>query len=51
MLIADNLVRWQNLLNKRVKGDTFDFLDEGSIARLVRETLVAESWKRRPEAI
>jgi hypothetical protein len=45
----DNLVRWQNLLNKRVKGSTFDFLDDGTIAKLVRETLVAESWKRHRE--
>lgn len=46
----DNLVRWQNLLNKRVKGSTFDFLDVGTIARLVRDTLIAESWKRHREA-
>jgi hypothetical protein len=46
----DNLVRWQNVLNKRVKGTTFDFLDEGTIAKLVRETLIAESWKRHREA-
>ena len=45
-----NLVRWQNLLNKRVKGFTFDFLDRGHVAGLVRETLVTESWKRRQEA-
>jgi hypothetical protein len=45
----DNLVRWQNMLNKKVKGSTFDFLDEGTIARLVRETLIAESWKRHRE--
>jgi len=45
----DNLIRWQNVLNKRVKGTTFDFLDEGTVARLVRETLVAESWKRHRE--
>ena len=45
-----NLVRWQNLLNRRVKGFTFDFLDSGHVARLVRETLVTESWKRRQEA-
>ena len=25
----DNLVRWQNVLNKRVKGATFDFLTDG----------------------
>jgi hypothetical protein len=46
----ENLVRWQNVLNKRVKGSTFDFLDEGTIGRLVRETLIAESWKRHREA-
>jgi hypothetical protein len=46
----DNLVRWQNVLNKRVKGATFDFLDDGNIARMVRETLVGESWKRHQEA-
>jgi len=44
-----NLVRWQNLLNRRVKGSTFDFLDNGRVSRLVRETLVTESWKRRRE--
>lgn len=43
-----NLIRWQNLLNRRVKGATFDFYDEDStVARLVRETLVAESWRAR----
>jgi hypothetical protein len=46
----DNLVRWQNVLNKRVKGSTFDFLDNGVVASLVRDTLVAESWKRHAEA-
>ena len=46
----DNLVRWQNVLNKRVKGATFDFLDEGVVATLVRDTLIAESWKRQREA-
>jgi hypothetical protein len=46
----DNLVRWQNVLNKRVKGATFDFLDDGSVAKMVRETLVAEHWKRHQEA-
>ena len=46
----ENLVRWQNVLNKRVKGSTFDFLDSGVVASLVRETLVAESWKRHAEA-
>jgi hypothetical protein len=42
-----NLIRWQNVINRRVKGTTFDFLDKGKVARLVRETLVAESWKPR----
>ena len=46
----DNLLRWQNVLNKRVKGTTFDFLDDGNVARLVRETLMTESWKRPKEA-
>lgn len=46
----ENLVRWQNVLNKRVKGSTFDFLDEGTVGRLVRETLISESWKRHREA-
>jgi len=46
----ENLMRFQNVLNKRVKGTTFDFLDNGAIAKLVRETLVAESWKRHAEA-
>jgi hypothetical protein len=46
----ENLLRWQNVLNKRVKGTTFDFLDDGNVARLVRETLVTESWKRQEEA-
>jgi hypothetical protein len=46
----DNLVRWQNMLNKKVKGSTFDFLDDGAVAKLVRETLIAESWKRHREA-
>ena len=45
-----DLIRWQNLLNKRVKGATFDFLSDGSVAKLVRETLVMESWKRHREA-
>jgi hypothetical protein len=45
----DNLVRWQNVLNKRVKGATFDFLDDGAVATLVRDTVVAESWKRHRE--
>lgn len=46
----EDLIRWQNLLNKRVKGSTFDFLGDGTVARLVRETLVMESWKRHKEA-
>ncbi len=41
-----NLMRWQSILNTRVKGMTFDFLDEGKVAKLVRETLIAESWRR-----
>lgn len=45
----DNLVRWQNVVNKRVKGSTFDFLDEGAVAKLVRDTVVTESWKRHRE--
>ena len=45
----DNLVRWQNVLNKRVKGATFDFLDDGTVAKLVRDTVIAESWKRHRE--
>jgi hypothetical protein len=45
----DNLIRWQNVINRRVKGTTFDFLDAGTVARLVRETLVAESWKPHRE--
>ncbi len=40
-----NLLGWQGLLNKRVRSATFDFLDGGTVARLVRETLLAESWK------
>ncbi len=44
-----DLIRWQNLLNKRVKGSTFDFLGAGTVAKLVRETLVMESWKRHRE--
>jgi hypothetical protein len=41
-----NLMRWQSILNTRVKGMTFDFLDDGKVAKLVRETVVSESWKR-----
>lgn len=44
-----NLMRWQALLNKRVRGTTFDFLDDGNVARLVRETLSSESWKPQKE--
>jgi hypothetical protein len=44
-----NLLAWQNLLNKRVKGATFDFLGRGLVPRLVRETLVGESWKPQGE--
>jgi hypothetical protein len=43
----DNLVRFQNMLNRRVKGTTFDFLGDGNVAQLVRETLIGETWKRR----
>jgi hypothetical protein len=46
----DNLLAWQNVLNKRVKGTTFDFLDSGNIARLVRETIVGESWRPQAES-
>lgn len=46
----ENLLRWQNLLNKRVKGTTFDFLSKSVVSTLVRETLVAESWKRHRSA-
>lgn len=45
----EDLMRWQNILNMRVKGATFDFLDDGKIATLVRETLVQESWKRHAQ--
>jgi hypothetical protein len=44
-----NLLAWQNVLNKRVKGTTFDFLDGGNVAKLVRETLIAESWRPHAE--
>lgn len=44
---CDNLLRWQSLLNKRVKGTTFDFLGDSTVSRLVRETIVGESWKRQ----
>lgn len=46
----ENLVRWQGIVNKRVKSFTFDFLGEGTVPRLVRETLIEESWRRRGEA-
>lgn len=45
----DNLLAWQNVLNKRVKGTTFDFLDGGTVARLVRETIIGESWRPHAE--
>lgn len=45
----ENLLRWQNVLNMRVKGTTFDFLGDGNVAKLVRDTLVAESWKPHSE--
>jgi hypothetical protein len=44
-----HLLAWQNVLNKRVKGTTFDFLDRGSVARIVRETLIGESWRPHAE--
>jgi hypothetical protein len=45
----DNLMRWQGIVNKRVKSFTFDFLADATVPRLVRETLVEESWKRKRE--
>jgi hypothetical protein len=45
----DNLMRWQGIVNKRVKSFTFDFLGAGTVPRLVRETLIEESWKRHGE--
>lgn len=42
----DNLMRWQGIVNKRVKSFTFDFLANATVPRLVRETLVEESWKQ-----
>jgi hypothetical protein len=42
----DNLMRWQGVMSKRVKSVSFDFLGDGSVPRLVRETLVEESWKQ-----
>jgi hypothetical protein len=46
----DNLMRWQGVVSKRVKSFSFDFLGEGRVPRLVRETLVEESWKRGRES-
>lgn len=43
----DNLMRWQGIVNKRVKSFTFDFLADATVPKLVRETLVEESWKRK----
>ncbi len=45
----DNLMRWQGIMNKRVKSFTFDFLADATVPKLVREMLVDESWKRRRE--
>ncbi len=45
----DNLMRWQGIMNKRVKNFTFDFLGDGAVPQLVRETLIEESWKRHRE--
>lgn len=45
----ENLMRWQGIVNKRVKSFTFDFLGDSTIPKLVRETLVEESWKRKHE--
>ena len=45
----DNLMRWQGIVNKRVKSFTFDFLADSTVPKLVRETLVEESWKRKRE--
>jgi hypothetical protein len=45
----DNLMRWQGIVNKRVKSFTFDFLADAAVPKLVRETLVEESWKRKRE--
>lgn len=41
----DNLMRWQGIMNKRVKSFTFDFLADATVPKLVRETLIEESWK------
>lgn len=45
----DNLMRWQGIVNKRVKSSTFDFLADAAVPKLVRETLIEESWKRKGE--
>jgi hypothetical protein len=45
----DNLMRWQGIVNKRVKSFTFDFLADATVPKLVRETLIEESWKRKAE--
>jgi hypothetical protein len=45
----DNLMRWQGIVNKRVKSFTFDFLADATVPKLVRETLIEESWKRKRE--
>ncbi len=45
----DNLMRWQGIVNKRVKNCTFDFLADATVPKLVRETLVEESWKQKRE--
>ncbi len=45
----DNLMRWQGIVNKRVKSFTFDFLADAAVPKLVRETLIEESWKRKRE--
>ena len=46
----DNLMRWQSVISKRVKSVSFDFLGDGTVPRLVRETLVEESWKAPRQA-
>ena len=45
----DDLMRWQGIVSKRVKSFTFDFLADANVPKLVRETLVEESWKRKRE--
>jgi len=47
----DNLMRWQAIVNRRVRNFTFDFLADGTVPRLVRETLIDESWKRHRAGI